>query len=203
EVYSIEADSLGRWTLTFDGPLSEGSYDYNVSVTDKAGNTSDVMSGDFSIDVTPPTVPTVSLSIDSDTGEAGDNLTKFSSPYLEGQGEPGSIIVVKFANGQSYETTVDQDGNWSLGVGPFGDGTYSYEVSAKDEVGNESEPVIGQISIDSSIPPLTGGLDASFDSAEIDNVTNVNTPTFSGTSTPGLVLLLTINGQEYSTTVDE
>ncbi|MDV7391140.1 Ig-like domain-containing protein, partial [Arthrospira platensis SPKY1] len=60
------------------------------------------------------------------------------------------------------------------------------------------------IEIDTTPPVITGGLDVASDSGvEGDGITNVRTPTFTGTGEVGARVTLNIDGQTHSTFIDE
>ncbi|MFV8439448.1 Ig-like domain-containing protein [Vibrio owensii] len=217
EQYSVYADEFGQWQFNFS-ELSDGvDYTYEVQVTDKAGNVSDSYSGSFTVDTEIPVTPTTGLHADSNSGDNsdGNTVTNVIRPTLEGMGEAGSKITVTFADGSIFETIANEHGYWSIEVGvrdehgnlmPFTtDGSYDYIVKSEDAAGNVSESVSGNITIDTVKPFLTGGLDSASDTlnpeapeSDISNHGNDDTPSFSGTATPGQTVVLVFNNKTYS-----
>ncbi|MCR9386590.1 Ig-like domain-containing protein, partial [Vibrio metoecus] len=203
--YSINADQSGSWAWKPSQELAEGIYTYQVFVTDIAGNTN-TFTGKLVVDVTAPNVATFDLSDESDSGIKGDGITNDRTPTIVGSAEPETTVYLHF-NGQDYSAEVDINGRWlvNLPVTPFG--IYDYQVKVVDKAGNESYTSTKTIEIRDSI--VTGNLyevrlDKSDDtgSSDTDGVTNVSLPTFSGTGPIDGVVLFTVNGFSYSTTVD-
>ncbi|EGR4126064.1 hypothetical protein DDN69_17395, partial [Vibrio cholerae] len=198
--YQVKADKDGNWSYTFEAPLEEGELDFSITVVDVAGNVSSTQAGQLLVDFTPPSNPTVSLSENSNTGTEGDNTTNLSRPELTGTGEAGCQIIITFSNGIIYTATASADGTWSVPVGPFTDGVYSYTAQAVDNAGNKSELVENNtVVIDTSKPTVIGGLATSSDlgSSNSDGITSQTNPTFSGTATPNSTIILNINGAKH------
>ena len=184
---------------TFTG-LADGTYVYTASQRDVSGNLSTVSSG-FSIivDTTSPTAPT-GLTLVSDTGIPGDNITNNNKPTFSANGldqnvgttpipvgAAGGPTLILYRNGAEVarkvvtgQVTSDQIQD----PGPVPDGTYTYSVNQIDAVGNVS-PLGGAISvtIDTTTPaqPSAPVLYPADDSGVPgDNLTNVVRPRLQG-----------------------
>ena len=115
-----------------------------------------------------------------------------TSPTITGTTEPFSLVRV-FIDGVFATQTVDSDGNgiWSVTVGPLSFGPHTAQALSVDQSGN-----VGPLSPATpfAFTVFATTLDLVTDSASpntspagtaTDNLTNVNTPTFTGTTAPG------------------
>ncbi|UTV86726.1 BapA prefix-like domain-containing protein [Cobetia amphilecti] len=174
---TVEADGEGNWSLELTAPLSEGEHSLTAVATDPAGNISDASDAFIiTIDTLPPDAPEL---------ENSDGTT------LSGTGEPGSAITVINNKGEIVgETTVDDDGNFTLDLSPEQEDGAELTATATDGAGNESESS-APITVDAAAPeaplitavndnaePVTGEL-SSGDS------TNDQTPILMGTAEAG------------------
>ncbi|WP_370602687.1 Ig-like domain-containing protein (plasmid) [Citrobacter cronae] len=204
KTFTAVAGANGKWTITLPeaGKLLDGSYPYTITVQDANGNQSGtVLQGNISIQVTPPS-SNAGLHADSDSGIAGDQITSNTQPILTGKTAPGASIVVIF-DGVSYPLPVNAQGYWSFQIpSHLTNGNYTYQVLASDNVGNTSS-YNGGFTIDTTPPSQpTVDLDVSTDSGTTgDNITNIRTPTFSGTAEANSTITLVINGKSYTAQV--
>lgn len=208
KTYQTTSDAQGNWHITSD-LLTDGDYTVTMTVTDAAGNT-ETITEDITVDTVAPALPTISLK--NDTGLSGkDFITKSTEPSLQGTSEAGTAVKIEFIleNGDKFTYTepdivVDEKtGEWSF-ISPitFPDGVHTINVISTDKAGNDA--VASQdITVDTQIS-LTGKLDSSDDSGvQGDKITNEQNPTFVGTGTEGDQVTLRINGNAYTTTVDQ
>ncbi|MBU5388914.1 Ig-like domain-containing protein [Citrobacter cronae] len=204
KTFTAVAGANGKWTITLPeaGKLLDGSYPYTITVQDASGNQSGtVLQGNISIQATPPS-SNAGLHADSDSGIAGDQITSNTQPILTGKTTPGASIVVIF-DGVSYPLPVNAQGYWSFQIrSHLANGDYTYQVLASDNVGNTSS-YNGGFTIDTTPPSQpTVDLDVSTDSGTTgDNITNIRTPTFSGTAEANSTITLVINAKSYTTQV--
>ncbi|KDM90966.1 Ig-like domain-containing protein [Photobacterium galatheae] len=206
--YIVTSDSEGNWSFTVD-KLSEGEHLVTMTVTDVAGNTQTITQS-IEIDTTDPVESTLHLK--NDSGEsASDFITKNNVPSLQGQAEPESSveILVRFENGETYRyqepdvVVNSQTGEWRF-ISPikYPDGSHEISIISTDAAGNDSVKT-QTIVVDTQIE-LTSQLDPLSDSGEKgDRVTKEQTPTFQGTGTAGDTVTLTINGNAYSSLINE
>ncbi len=130
--WSINTEEEGNWSEGYD-QFPEGDYSVEAEITDDAGNTTNA-AGDLKIDLTEPEIEVI------------DNQTNSNTPTIKGKtDEPaGSIVdvVIRDKDGNVVfegETTVNEDGNWSINVDqPLDLGEYEVEASITDDAGNTS-----------------------------------------------------------------
>ncbi|WP_417244002.1 Ig-like domain-containing protein [Celeribacter sp.] len=122
---------------------------------------------------------------------------------ISGDGEPGATVDVT-VNDTTETTTVGEDGSWSVDFDSdtIDEGEYSTDVTvtATDEAGN-STTVTDTLLVDTEAENLT------FDTVAGDNVINIDEATgdvtVSGTSEAGATVVVTMEGQEVTTTVGQ
>jgi large repetitive protein len=85
-------DASGNWTHTPTTPIPDGSYAYNITTIDAAGNTSLARLIPLIIDTTTPLPPSISNPTASGTSST-------ATPTLTGTGEAGSVFTVRNASG--------------------------------------------------------------------------------------------------------
>ncbi|WP_106419796.1 Ig-like domain-containing protein [Salinicola tamaricis] len=169
-------DAEGNWSFTPDA-LADGSYDFTVTATDAAGNTSqESASFSLNIDATAPTAPTISLA--TDTGaDIADGITNDATVTVDG-----------LEANATWEYSTDGGNTWSAGTGTsfeLGEGTYAngdVQVRQTDVAGNTS-PVdsLGQVVVDLSAPTAPTLSLATDTGADItDGMTNDATVTVDG-----------------------
>jgi len=125
---TLTADAEGNWSYTPTTNLLEGTHSITATVTDAAGNVSELShSWNFILDITAPNV-----------GISGN-----SQESLSGITEPGVIVVVVDKNGTQYSATADQQGKWVIAPNPIAAGE-SGEIYAIDPAGNQGEAVAFQ-----------------------------------------------------------
>ncbi|WP_157665576.1 Ig-like domain-containing protein [Marinobacter salarius] len=149
--YTLEADVDGRWSVTPDAPLADGT-DVSVTAIDEAGNTSDPVT--MTVDTVAPNAPTLALA--NDTGTDGDGVTI-----------DGTVTVGGLEPGASWSYSTDGGATWNEGAGngfelPAGEYAEG-EVLARqtDESGNTSDEgsLIG-VTVDNTSPGGADGTDA-------------------------------------------
>ncbi|WP_431223585.1 Ig-like domain-containing protein [Serratia sp. L9] len=197
---SVTADDQGRWSLTPETALADGTHSLHITATDAAGNVS-APSGSFafSVDTALPDAAT-DVVITDDVGEktgpvAPGETTDDRSPTLGGKGEPGSTVTV-LDNGKAIgTTTVDDNGNWTFTPAePLDNGEHTLTTTVTDPAGNTSEPspgitlvvddtpvVISVGGIKDDVGTITGNL-------QPGDVTDDRQPEFTGSGKPGSVV---------------
>ncbi|WP_424963800.1 Ig-like domain-containing protein [Ekhidna sp.] len=202
--FETTADGSGNWSINTEAdtptaggpfnPLSEGTYDVSVTSTDAAGNsTSDATTNELEIDLTPPSIPTITSQTTSD-----------QSPVLEGTAEAGTTVTV-VVNGVTFETIADGSGNWSINTetdtptagGPFSDlndGTYEISVTSTDAAGNTTNDVTTDELIVDTVAPAIPTVNS--------QITVDTTPVLTGTAEAGSTVEVTVGGATYSVIAD-
>ena len=199
----------GSWNVALDPAvtrtLDRGANTIFVTVTDAAGNTGAASRAITLVGVSPLiTINTVSGDDIISGAEKGAPLTLTGSTQ---QAETGQTVTVTLA-GQSFTTTVQADGSWSLTVpaaamGNLPDGAVAITASVTDLSGNTGNTgnTSRTITVDSQAPAL------SIDSLTADNIINAAESgqdlQITGTTDaqPGQTVTVTLNGQTYQGTV--
>ncbi|TPT71775.1 Ig-like domain-containing protein, partial [Acinetobacter baumannii] len=118
-------DADGNLTVDLDKPFTNGE-ELNVTLTDKAENTSDPATVNAK-DTTPPDAPS-----DLVFAEDGASIT--------GKAEPGATVIVRLPDGGTIVGTViaDENGDFTVPVVPALTNGEEVDVVAIDKAGNES-----------------------------------------------------------------
>ncbi|MDX1804054.1 MAG: Ig-like domain-containing protein [Alcanivorax sp.] len=142
-VGTVLADGSGNWSLDYSASaLADGAHSITATARDSLGNTS-ALSAPLAIHIdTSTAVPTLNE----------DSQTVSATPTLSGTAEANAGIVVQ-VGGNSYSTTADGSGNWSVAVAAtLADGSQAVTVTATDDAGN-SATGNGTLTVDSSGGP--------------------------------------------------
>ncbi|WP_261165446.1 Ig-like domain-containing protein [Microbacterium sp. Marseille-Q6965] len=173
----------GEWTFTPDVPLVDGEYSVEVTAQDEAGNTGTAGPVGFEVDTTAPAV-----GIDAPTD--GD-VTR--EPAFGGTAEPGSTVTVVVTGPDGLvpgTVTADPEtGEWVFTPGaPLGEGAYTVEARAEDEVGNTGTAGPVRFEVDTTAPAVT--IDAPADG----DVTRA--PVIEGTAQAGSNVTVVVTGPD-------
>nr|WP_275452868.1 Ig-like domain-containing protein [Stenotrophomonas terrae] len=133
-----------KWSFTVPVALGAGPHALTATVTTVANGESERSSEfDFSIDVTPPGVPTI-VQVFDDVGAPQGALSQGQStddttPALSGKAEANSTVYI-YDNGSLLgNAVVDALGNWSFTPSPpLLNGAHAFTVTAEDKAGNMS-----------------------------------------------------------------
>jgi len=136
--------SDNKWTFTVPGALAAGPHALTATVTTIANGESERSAAfDFSIDVTPPDVPTI-VQVFDDVGAPQGALSQGQStddttPTLSGKAEANSTVHIYDNGGLLGSAAVDALGNWSFTPSPpLLNGAHAFTVAAEDKAGNLS-----------------------------------------------------------------
>ncbi|MBQ0367299.1 Ig-like domain-containing protein [Providencia rettgeri] len=200
---NILADKQGEWSFTLTEPLIDGTHDYHIRVTDIAGNlgTSN-LTGKITVDTQAPEI-LGGLDATTDSSHKGDNITNINTPKFSGVTEAGAAIELEI-DGKIYQGMADAKGKWTIFVtDTLIDKTYDYRIEVKDAVGN-SKALVGQMTVDTTVLELAGSLDVITGISEkCNDITNINTPKFSGITEPDTKVFLTIDSHTYEQKANE
>ena len=181
----VQVQPDGTWSATPGTPLAD---DTDIVATDTTSNLSDTET----VDATPPAAPTGDVAASSDSGTSPtDNLTNDTTPTIVGaDANPGDLIKLFAPDGTTPlgSALVAADGTWSITPSAeLDEGDNALQITATDRAGNTSVPGTVNVTIDTTEPDAPqAALDASSDSGVIgDSITSDNTPTLSGSGTPG------------------
>lgn len=184
EIKPVMSDASGAWVLTNKSvditALADGVLHLEITSTDGKGNVAT-----YSIDAEKDTLILLEISSPQD-GEIAASM----NPLITGKADPDATIKITL-NGTDYTTTADELGDWhyTLPEQTLG-ATVTLTITAEDLAQNT---VSQEISIEIPSIPL-----------EISDVDLSTTPTFSGTSTAGTKITVTVptgNGHSESCTV--
>jgi len=198
---TVTATEDGMWSAEFaSSEVETGTYEAEVEVvsTDLAGNTA-MASTTVSIDTD------MALTVDTETvegglvnaAEAADGIT------ITGTAEPGASVTVEM-NGYSHTTTALENGEWSVDFAasevPQGTLDAEVQVTATDAAGN-TQTAGGTVAIDTE-----AAIAFSSTQVEVDGIINKDEAadgvTFTGTTEPGSVVVVSFGLYELSAEVD-
>ncbi len=191
----------GTWTTTFDPadlPV-DGSYDVVVTVDDPDGVTHELDGPSINIDTTPPPVEVTAGT--QSVGEVVNGTEYDAGTVISGTGEAGASVAVSI-NGTTHETTVADDGSWSVtfASSELESGEYETAVSitSTDSFGNAT--TLSDVLEVDTVAPAVG-----FDAVEGDNMANAAEASdgivISGTGEAGASISVELLGETMTTTV--
>ncbi|EPR9507667.1 non-fimbrial adhesin SiiE [Salmonella enterica subsp. enterica serovar Kiambu] len=181
----VRTNKDGRWeyTLKADQGLVDGDHRITASVEDIAGNIAH--SDPFLISVdTAISIPIVSLSPDSDSGIADDNLTNIVKPTLHLKDIDPDIISVQvwdaMSDTQIGVATQQPDGSWAYTfTSDLTEGLHQVYVKVEDIAGNKANSAVFDFTIDTTVStPVISLLSKDDTGVTGDNLTNINKPGF-------------------------
>nr|WP_312026939.1 Ig-like domain-containing protein [Enterobacillus tribolii] len=207
KTYTTILDANGAWSVGVPAAditaLGNGqSYAVDVTVTDKAGNSSSE-SRDISVNTSPIALTIDAIAVDDiiNAAEAGQPLV------LSGTANalPENTVVTVTLNGKTYSATVTNSGTWTLtvdqaDVAALADGNYTVTASAVDAAGNHTN-ASHNVTVDTTAPTLT------INDMAHGNVLNGTTAgealVISGSTSaePGQLVTVELGSNTYSATV--
>ncbi|HTA35190.1 MAG TPA: hypothetical protein VK761_00640 [Solirubrobacteraceae bacterium] len=147
--HNAALESRGRDTTRWSYPLAlptDGSYTIHVRASDQAGNTTPAGSQaitHFAIDTTPPPVPTI-------TARPQASTTSKSASFGFSDGEPGATLLCRRDGGRFERCTSP------ISYGALQLGAHSFQVQARDAVGNTSAAATYAWTIVKEVAPASG-----------------------------------------------
>lgn len=184
------------WEANFGdvtGKLVDGPLTIQADTQDAAGNkASDT--GQTLLDTI--TTITLDLADESDTGASQvDDLTKDTTPLLQGKGEPGATVTLSLGGSVLAVLVVDGDGNWQYQIpSDMADGAHDFRVDSVDIAGNRASDTL-TVTVDTR---------AAIDIDDLDtgSILGHDKVTLSGTTTQveaGQSVTITLVGQNGQT----
>ncbi len=183
DVITLTAGHIADGFVTFTGSLAEGQNDLAAEIIDQTGNSLGVSDTLLTVtaDRTAPNLPV----IDTVAGDDIVNAAEETDLVISGTGEAGVAVAVSGDSGFSANTTVDQDGNWSVTVSDasdtFGEGAETLSVTFTDDAGNVSATETRAITVDTIAPTIAIDTPLGFD--DIVNAAEDGNVSISGTTT--------------------
>ncbi|EED0687654.1 Ig-like domain-containing protein [Escherichia coli] len=208
QTYQATVQADGSWSINIPAAdleaLTDGSHTLTATVNDKAGNPAST-THNLAVDLTVPV-----LTINTIAGDDIINATEHGQALvISGSstgGEAGDVVTVTL-NNNTYQTTVLADGTWSVNV-PAADlsgltaSSYTVTATVSDKAGNPASADHALV-VDITAPDLTINTVAGDDI--INAIEHGQALVVSGTSTgaaAGDVVTVTLNGKNYTTTLD-
>jgi len=202
---SGKADATGAWSVK-TSTLANGTHGITARATNSAGDTS-LQSAPLTITIdtivpTTPGAPDLAGSSDSGTSST-DNRTNDTTPTFTGTTEAKATVTLLDGTTVVGTGVADDAGVWSATASALAAGAHSIKVRATDLAGNVSALSTGlSVTIDTTIAtPVTPNLAASSDSgaSSTDDITNDNTPTFTGKAEANATITLFAGGVAVGT----
>ncbi|MCP2233761.1 Ig-like domain-containing protein [Erwinia aphidicola] len=208
QTYTTTLAADGTWSIGLPASvfsaLADGSYDVNVSITDKAGNTgSQNATVVLSSELPQLTIDTVAFE-NVVNAEAKGQALEVTGTSNSAEGTQIALTL----NGVEYTTTVVGGGNWSVSipasdVAKLGEAHYTLTAVSTDAEGNTGTAT-HQVQVDSVLPVVTVNVTAGDD---IINATEITADqALSGRVThaaAGDTVIVTLGGNTYQATVQD
>ncbi|WP_448208343.1 Ig-like domain-containing protein [Azospirillum sp. sgz302134] len=192
-VGTATASTAGAWTITA-ASLSDGTHSLTATATDAAGNTSSA-STELTVTIDSGALaPTgLALAASSNSGSTADTLTSVTAPAITGSvAEAGTVVLYEGAKALGTATMAGP-GAWTIAAASLADGVHTLTATVADAAGNTSSPLAAlTVTVDTAAAAPSGlALEAASNSGSTaDTLTNVTTPTITGsTAEAGTVVL--------------
>jgi len=203
-VGTASADGAGTWTVTASS-LSEAAHTLTAVAVDAAGNTSQAAGTlAVSIDITAPAMPVgLALAAGSNSGSTADALTNVATPTITGSVAEAATIVLYDGVTAVGTATATGAGAWTITSASLSATTHSLTAVAIDAAGNTSQAsTVLEVSIDTTTGAPSGLAltTASNSGSTADTLTNVTTPTITGSVAEAASVVLYDGATAVSTT---
>nr|WP_237161475.1 Ig-like domain-containing protein [Shigella dysenteriae] len=206
--YTATTDASGNWSAMVPASaisaLGEANYTVTANVTDTAGN-SNSASHNVLVNSALPAVTINAVATDDIINAAEAGNTQTISGQVTGAAQGDTVTVT--LGGNTYTATVQANLSWSVSVSAadiqaLGNGDLRINASVTNGVGNVGSGS-RDITIDANLPGLRVDTVAGDDI--INAIEHGQALVVSGISTgaePGDVVTVTLNGKNYTTTLD-
>ncbi|WP_247871932.1 Ig-like domain-containing protein, partial [Azospirillum sp. TSO35-2] len=194
-VGSAVADTLGGWSVTTTTLSNSVHSLYATAVLGGTLTLGSSSSLTITIDASVPDTPsTPTLAAASDSGVAGDGITRVTTPTLSGTAQANGVVTLYDGSTAVGTVTADAAGLWSVVTGTLPDGAHTLTARTTNAAGSTSVAssalvlTIDTTATTPSVPALATASDSG--SSGSDRITNVVTPTLTGTAEAGSTVLL-------------
>ncbi|HGC3143427.1 TPA: Ig-like domain-containing protein [Escherichia coli] len=203
--YTTVLDANGNWSIgvpaSVISALAQGDVTITATVTDSAGN-SGTASHTVTVALGAPVLAINTIAVDDiiNATEKGADLAISGS-----SNQPAGTQITVTLNGQNYTTTADASGNWSVTVpasrvSALGEATYTVTAAATDSDGN-SGSASHNVQVNTALPGVTINVVATDDIINAAEAGAALTITGSSTAEAGQTVTVTLNGANYTGTV--
>ena len=164
---SVVNDTLSN--LTANASITGGSYSWNITCTDRAGNSGGSAARTITID---DVAPTVNALVPVTGNWTNLNTPNFYFNYSDVLSPNASCVLFVGASNKGSNASTQNNTLSNITASTIDDGSYSWNVTCTDLAGNSAGSTARTIAIDTAAPTVNAILPAS------GNWTNVNTPNF-------------------------
>jgi hypothetical protein len=198
-IATTTADAAGDFTFAL-GSLALGTYEYRVETVGPDDAPSSP-SAPFTLTiVAPPATPVApALLAADDSGKLGDGTTDDSSPSLTGTTTAGATVdLLDPSNAIVAASIASADGVYVIPLGSLAVRSYPYRAQTVDLNGDVSDPsVVFTLTIVAApATPAAPGLLAADDSGtQGDGITDIGSPSLTGTTFAGAIVRV-LNGSD-------
>ena len=214
QVFEVLTDAVdGSWSGDLSALAAAANSGTVHSITahlvDNAGNVGAASAAlSLKVDTSTNTPSTPDLTSGTDSGSSNsDNITNDTTPTFSGTSEATTTVQLISGSTTLGSTTASAAGAWSITssalTGTNAGTSHSVVVVATDEAGNVSATSTAfTLTVDTGIDtPATPDMAGSTDhgSSSTDNITNDQTPTFTGTAEVSSTLSLKSDGSQTAT----
>ena len=194
------ADVNGAWHIG-SSVLADGDHTLRAVQTDRAGNVSALGAAlKLTIDTLAAAPAAPVLLAASDSGAAGDGITKVNTPTVTGRAEALAQVSLYDTDGQTVvgTTQAGADGTWSITARALADGVHALSVKQVDVAGNVSSASLPlSLTIDTVAPnaPAAPQLSAASDTGRAGDGITFAIPVLEG-SVQANALVTVYEGQK-------
>ena len=194
------------WSITVTAAqaasLTDSGYTVQANVSDASGNPAVQAVQGLTVDATAPTIAIAPIAGDNtiNLGEATAGFVITGTTLGAENGQTATITIVDDSNAVvgTYTTTITGN-DWAVSVSSaqamaLVDGGYTVQANVSDDAGNAATRAIQNLTVDETAPGAPGAprLAPTSDSgvSDSDGITNVVTPTITGTAATGDTMTL-------------
>lgn len=207
--YATQVTPQGTWSINVPkadlSAIADGTQSITVTASDNFGNPASATGSLTVISHTTPDITINTLFDDNTLSVTDAQQTQFISGTATNA--EGATVVITIGT-QSYTTTVNSDGSWSMVLPPsvlteIADGTYTVTASVTNAAGSSGDTSAALTVLSHAQPTVT--LDNVFGNDGYLNIAEASvTETITGTclNAPGGIVTLNVAGSLYTTTAD-